>query len=102
MIAQFSIMTTHAEFEPQTTEVLLTVCLFAALADGDLSESERESLKKLAGDVGGETADVMREVLLGQRNLGSVGTVFDDAQERVLAYEMARAVASYPLHRTRL
>lgn len=76
----------------KSTQALLTICLFAALADGDLAESERESLKKLAADVGGETSGVMQEVLLGQRSLGSVEAVFDDPQEKVLAYEMARAV----------
>jgi uncharacterized membrane protein YebE (DUF533 family) len=95
-------MNTPPESNPQTTQALLTVCLFAALADGELSESERESLRNLAGDVGGETESLMREVLLGKSSLSSVEAFFDDAQERVLAYEMARAVASYPLHRTRL
>lgn len=73
-------------------ESLLTLCLLAALADGEMGEGEREKLRVLAGEAGGEVEAAMREILLGRGNLTSVADAFDQQEQKLLAYEMARAV----------
>ena len=80
------------EFNPETIKALLTVSLFASLADGDMADCERENLRKLATDLGGESEALIREVLLGKRNLASAESVLTTKNETLLAYELALAV----------
>ena len=76
---------------------LLAIALFAAFADGEKAESEREEIRRiaasLAGEAGGpELAGLYQDVLLKRLSLDSAAAALTDAGQRQLAYEMAVCV----------
>ena len=76
---------------------LLAIALFAAFADGEKAESEREEIRRiaasLAGEAGGpELAGLYQDVLLKRLSLASAAAALTDAGQRQLAYEMAVCV----------
>ena len=76
---------------------LLAIALFAAFADGEKAESEREEIRRiaasLAGEAGGpELATLYQDVLLKRLTLASATATLTDAGQRQLAYEMAVCV----------
>ena len=76
---------------------LLAIALFAAFADGEKAESEREEIRRiaasLAGEAGGpELAGLYQDVLLKRLSLASAAQTLSDAGQRQLAYEMAVCV----------
>jgi len=78
---------------PETTQALLTVCLFAAFADGNLDESERAAVRKLAGELGDDSSDSLtREILMGRRSWETIVPALPDRNSRLLACEMARSI----------
>ena len=86
-------MNTHTAFDTETTQALLSVCFFAALADGNIDDSEREGVRKLAEELGSDSADaLMREILMGKRSWETVVAALKDGKARLLAYEMARSI----------
>jgi uncharacterized protein (DUF697 family)/tellurite resistance protein len=81
-----------AESHP-TSESLLAICLFAAFADGDKSDEERTHVEALASELGGGDASaVSRRILMGRLSLDAAAAELKTREERMLAYEMARAV----------
>ena len=79
---------THPSSEP-----LLAICLFAAFADGDKNEDERGHIESLAVELGGgDIAVVSRRILMGRLSLDAAASALQTREERMLAYEMARAV----------
>lgn len=77
----------------QNTESLLAICLFAAFADGDKSDEERGHIESLASELGGGDASaVSRRILMGRLSLETAASELKTREERMLAYEMARAV----------
>ncbi len=81
-----------AESHP-TSESLLAICLFAAFADGDKSDEERKHVEALASELGGDDASaVSRRILMGRLSLDAAVAELKTREERMLAYEMARAV----------
>lgn len=90
----FSVMTTHASTESkmETTQALLAICTFAALADGSIADSERENIRKLAAELGGESETILRNILLGKSSLAQFQDTLGQAHEKLLAYELALAV----------
>lgn len=85
-------MNIPTEPSPATTQSLLAVCTFAAMVDGNITQAERENLRKLAEDLGGQSEEMVRDVLLGKFNLAHMETLFAQPNEKLLAYEMALAV----------
>jgi len=86
-------MKTDTEFDTETTQALLAVCFFSALADGNIDDSEREAVRKLAEELGNEGTDsLLREILMGKRSLETVVAAIQDPKARLLAYEMARTI----------
>lgn len=86
-------MTTPTEFNPETNQALLTVCLFAAFADGNIDESERVAIRHLAEELGGDGTDSLkREILMGKRSWETVVAALRDHKARLLAYEIARSI----------
>jgi uncharacterized protein (DUF697 family)/tellurite resistance protein len=76
-----------------SAESLIAICLFAAFADGENSEVEREEVARLEAELGSDkVALVSRQILMGKVRLETVVAELASAQERLLAYEMARAV----------
>lgn len=74
-------------------EPLLAICLFAAFADGDKSDDERSHIESLASELGGgDVASVSRRILMGRTSLDVAVGELQSPKERLLAYEMARAV----------
>lgn len=84
--------TATSEAHP-STEPLLAICLFAAFADGEKSESERGHIEALARELGdAEVSSISRRILMGRLSLDSAAGSLASRDERMLAYEMARAV----------
>ena len=76
---------------------LLAIALFAAFADGEKAESEREEIRRIAGSLAGEAggpelAGLYQDVLLKRLSLASAAQTLSDAGQRQLAYEMAVCV----------
>lgn len=76
-----------------SSEPLLAICLFAAFADGGKSDDERAHIELLAAELGdGDAAAVSRRILMGRLSLDTAAAALKTRDERMLAYEMARAV----------
>ena len=74
-------------------ESLLAICLFAAFADGGKSDQERKHIESLALELGGgDVSSVSRRILMGRCSLDAAASELKSREERMLAYEMARAV----------
>jgi uncharacterized protein (DUF697 family)/tellurite resistance protein len=72
---------------------LLAICLFAAFSDGDKSESEREQITRIAAELESDNlAEISRKILMGKISIESVVSGLESQQNRLLAYEMARAI----------
>lgn len=82
---------------PETTspvdDSLLAICLFAAFADGDKSDEERETVRQIADDLGSENLSALsRQILLRKFPLETAVGGLSTREERLLAYEMALGV----------
>ncbi len=76
-----------------SNESLLAICLFAAFSDGDKSDSEREEITRIAAELESDNlAEISRKILMGKISIESVVSGLGSQQNRLLAYEMARAV----------
>jgi uncharacterized protein (DUF697 family) len=76
---------------------ILTIGLFAALADGNKGDAEREEIRRMAESLadGADKADLTRlvqDVLLQRVQLQSATAAITDTGQRQLAYEMAVCV----------
>ncbi len=76
---------------------ILTIALFAAFADGDKHEHEREEIRRiadlLADETGGQDLRALyQDVLLKKTSLTAAVALLSDAGEKHLAYEMAVGV----------
>jgi uncharacterized protein (DUF697 family)/tellurite resistance protein len=81
-----------ADLHP-SSESLLAICLFAAFADGDQSTDERGAIESIASELGGGDAGaVSRRILMGRLSLEAAASGLTTQKDRMLAYEMARAV----------
>jgi uncharacterized protein (DUF697 family) len=74
-------------------ENLLAICLFAAFADGEKSDAEREEVRRLADDVGlADLSSISRKILMRKLPLETVVAGLTQAKDRLLAYELALGV----------
>jgi uncharacterized protein (DUF697 family)/tellurite resistance protein len=74
-------------------ESLLAICLFAAYSDGDKSDSERAQITQIADELESDNlAEISRKILMGKVSVESVAGGIDSQPNRLLAYEMARAI----------
>jgi uncharacterized protein (DUF697 family)/tellurite resistance protein len=79
--------------ENEAAESLLAICVFAAFADGEKSDVEREEVARLGAELGtGEVAVVTRQILMGKLRLEEVVARLASPRDRMLASEMARGV----------
>lgn len=86
-------MTTLATSTTTSQDALLAVCLFAAFADGEKSDAEREEVRRLADEFGSENLpSISRQILLRKLPLESVVANLAEREDRLLAYEMALGV----------
>lgn len=82
---------------PDTTssvqDSLLAICLFAAFADGEKSDDEREAVRKIAEELGSENvATLSRQILMRKLPLETVAANLTGREDRMLAYEMALGI----------
>ncbi|MCA1978903.1 MAG: tellurite resistance TerB family protein, partial [Thiobacillus sp.] len=77
-----------------TERSILAIALFAAFADGEKHDREREHLRDIAESLGsaGELAGLYQDVLLKRTSLDAAVAALSDAGARQLAYEMALGV----------
>ncbi len=74
-------------------DALLAICLFAAFADGEKSDAERDQVRRLADEFGSENLAVLsRQILMRKLPLESIVANLSAPQDRLLAYEMALGV----------
>lgn len=76
-----------------SAEALLAICHFAAFADGEKSEDERARLDALARELGeDDVSSISRRILMGRLSLDSAVAGLVSQDDRLLGYEMARAI----------
>ncbi len=76
-----------------THDSLLAICLYAAFSNGEQSDAERHEIARYAEEMDADNlAALSRRILMGKLSIeeacGGLGT----NQDRMLAYEMARAI----------
>ncbi len=76
---------------------LLAVALLAAFADGNKSETERDEVKRIAANLGGQAqglnvAALMQDILLKRLGLPEAVAQLESPEQRQLAYELAVCV----------
>jgi uncharacterized protein (DUF697 family)/tellurite resistance protein len=78
-------------------EAILTIALFAAFADGQKADAEREEIRRIAQSLADSSGSanlprLVQDVLLRRVQLASATAVLTDAGQRNLAFEMAVCV----------
>jgi len=75
-------------------QAILTIALFAAFADGNKADAEREEIRRIAESFDSEInlSRLYQDVLLKRIDLASVTAQLTDQAQRQLAYEMAVCV----------
>ena len=78
-------------------EAILTIALFAAFADGQNADTEREEIRRIAQSLADSSGSahlprLVQDVLLRRVQLASATAVLTDAGQRSLAFEMAVCV----------
>ena len=75
------------------SDSLLAIALMASFADGDKSEAERTEIQKIATDLGSDNLPALtRSILMGKRTLEELVAPLTTPTDKLLGYEMARAV----------
>ncbi len=81
----------------QEQQSILAIALLAAFADGHKADAEREAIRRMADNLGQEAAGaglakLYQDVLLRKLTLSDAVVPLKDADQRMLAYEMAVCV----------
>ena len=75
---------------PEQADAVASICIFAALADGQKHPEEREHLKTVFDSLDGSShAQVYQRVVLKQTDLAAETAKLDSPELKQLAYEMA-------------
>lgn len=78
---------------PPPSDSILAICLFASFSDGEKSDPERTHIRQLASALDNpKLAELSRDILLGKLSLAQATSNLKTPQDRIAAYEMARAV----------
>ncbi|HRH82216.1 MAG TPA: TerB family tellurite resistance protein [Thiobacillaceae bacterium] len=82
---------------PEQQRALLAIALFAAFADGEKHDRERDEIRRITDSLAGEAgapglAGIYQDVLLKRLRLEAAAAALSDTGERQLAYEMAVGV----------
>jgi len=71
----------------------LSICVFAALSDGEKSDTERAEMQRIAEMLDAESAaPIIQRVLMGKLPLSEVAAALTSPSDRSLAYELALGV----------
>ena len=72
---------------------LLAICLHAAFSNGEQSDSERQEIARYAEEMDADNlAAISRRILMGKLSIEQACEGLGTNQDRMLAYEMARAI----------
>ena len=72
---------------------LLAICLFAAFSNGEQCEAERQEIARYAEEMDADNlAALSRKILMGKLSLAEACEGLTGDNDRMLAYEMARAI----------
>ena len=84
----------NVPMNPLTThDSLLAICLFAAFSNGEQSEAERLEIARYAEEMDVDNlAALSRRILMGKLSLAGACEGLGSNNDRMLAYEMARAI----------
>ena len=90
---------------PEQQEALLSIALFAAFADGNKADTEREEIRRIAESLSTEAnapnlTRLYQDVLLKRTKLDAAVQKLSDSSHRQLAYEMAVCVCDADGHQT--
>ncbi len=82
---------------PEQQHAFLAIALFAAFADGEKHDRERDEIRRIADSLAGEAgapdlARIYQDVLLKRLRLEAAAAALTETGERQLAYEMAVGV----------
>ncbi|NTV65596.1 MAG: TerB family tellurite resistance protein, partial [Oscillochloris sp.] len=82
---------------PEQQRAFLAIALFAAFADGDKHDRERDEIRRIAESLAGEAgapdlARIYQDVLLKRLQLEAAAAALTDTGECQLAYEFAVGV----------
>ena len=79
---------------PNTThDSLLAICLYAAFSNGEQSDAERQEIARYAEEMDADNLAVLsRNILMGKLSIEQACEGLATNQDRMLAYEMARAI----------
>ncbi len=76
-----------------THDALLAICLHAAYSNGEQSDAEREEIMGYAEEMDADNlAAISRRILMGKFTIEQACEGLGTNQDRMLAYEMARAI----------
>lgn len=76
-----------------THDSLLAVCLYAAFSNGEQSDAERQEILRYAEEMDADNlAMLSRRILMGKLSIQQACEGLGTNEERMLAYEMARAI----------
>ena len=84
----------NTSMNPLTThDSLLAVCLHAAFSNGEQSDAERREIERYADEMDADNlAELSRKILMGKLPVELACAGLETRQDRMLAYEMARAI----------
>ena len=72
---------------------LLAICLLASYSNGEQSDAERQEIVRYAEEMDADNlAALSRRILMGKLSLEEACNGLGTQQDRLLAYEMARAI----------
>ena len=76
-----------------THDSLLAICLHAAYSNGEQSDAERQEIARYADEMDADNlAALSRRILMGKLSIEEACKGLGTNQDRMLAYEMARAI----------
>ncbi len=79
--------------QTNTHDSLLAICLFAAFSNGEQCDAERDEIARYANEMDADNlAELSRRILMGKISLTSACKGLETNENRMLAYEMARAI----------
>lgn len=79
--------------QTNTHDSLLAICLFAAFSNGEQSDAERDEIARYAKEMDADNlAELSRRILMGKLSLTDACEGLATNENRMLAYEMARAI----------
>ncbi len=76
-----------------THDSLLAICLHAAFSNGEQSDAERLEISRYAEEMDADNLnELSRRILMGKLSIGQACEGLGTKEDRMLAYEMARAI----------